>query len=137
MKTFFDSSAFAKRYLAEPGSAEVDELCHATDQLALCILCVPEILSALNRRVREKIVSRADYATVKARLLEDAHDAELIQLTEEVIADSIVILEQSAIRAMDALHISAAKAWQADLFVSADRAQAQAAHRVGLAHRLV
>lgn len=135
MKTFFDSSAFAKRYIAEQGSDEVDDLCQATDELALCAICVPEIVSALNRRVRERSVSRADYAVVKSRLLEDVRDAAIINLTDDVIAYAMLVLEQDPIRAMDALHIAAAKTWKADLFVTADKEQARAARRMGLKHK--
>lgn len=137
MKTFFDSSALAKRYIEEEGSAEVDQICRMTDELALCIICVPEIVSALNRRVREKTVSKSDYADVKSRLLEDVRDAQIINLTDDVVAYAIFILEQNPIRAMDALHIAAAKACRSDLFVSADKDQARAAHRMGLKHRTI
>ena len=137
MKTFFDSSAFAKRYIAESGSDVVDAICLTTDQLALCVICVPEIISALNRSVREKVVSRYDYATVKARLLEDVRDAEIINLTDDVVSHSMLIMEQNPIRAMDALHLAAAKAWNSDLFVSAEKEQTRAAHRIGLKHKLI
>ena len=49
MKTFFDSSAFAKRYVEEPGSQTVDSLCREATEVALSVLCVPEIISALMR----------------------------------------------------------------------------------------
>ena len=137
MKTFFDSSAFAKRYIEEEGSDEIDEICRMTDELALCIICVPEIVSALNRRVRERAVNRSDYTTVKSRLLDDVRDAQIINLTDDVVAYATLVLEQNPIRAMDALHIAAAKACQADLFVSADKDQARAAHRMGLKHRAI
>ena len=87
--------------------------------------------------VREKVVSRSDYATIKARLLEDVRDVELINLTDEVVTHSMIILEQHPVRAMDALHIASAQAWKADLFVSADQDQMRAVHRLGLAHRLI
>jgi predicted nucleic acid-binding protein len=132
MKTFFDASAFAQRYIAEQGSSAVDDICQATDELALCVICVPEILSALNRRVREKVIRRADYGAVKLRLLKDVRDAEIINLTDDVVANAMLVLEENSVRAMDALHIAAAKAWKADLFVTADRDQARAAHRMGL-----
>lgn len=137
MKAFLDSSALAKRYIAEPGSEEVDALCQAADRLGLCVLCVPEIVSALNRRVRERRVSRADYVAVKARLLEDVRDAEIVNLTEDVVADALRILERGAIRAMDALHLAAARAWGADVFASADKAQLRAARLSALKPRRV
>jgi predicted nucleic acid-binding protein len=49
VKTFFDSSAFAKRYIEESGSQNVDALCQEAGEVGLSVLCVPEIVSALNR----------------------------------------------------------------------------------------
>ena len=137
MKTFFDSSAFVKRYIAEEGSDKVEEICQETDELALCVICVPEILSALNRRVREKSVNRADYAAVRSQLLDDVRDAQIINLTDDVIAYTMLVLEQNPVRAMDALHIASAKAWKADLFVTADKDQSRAARSMGLKQKLI
>ena len=71
MKTLFDSSAFAKRYVDEDGSQEVDEICQATSILAVSVLCVPEIVSALNRQAfagdpgrLQKILSRTPLGRV-------------------------------------------------------------------------
>ncbi len=44
MKVFFDSSSYAKRFLDEAGSQEVESLCQQADSLGLSILCYPEIL---------------------------------------------------------------------------------------------
>ncbi len=71
MKTFLDSSAFAKRYVEESGSQTVETLCAAATDLALSIVCIPEIISALNRRVRERNLSTRQYETAKEYLSED------------------------------------------------------------------
>ena len=137
MRTFLDSSAFAKRYVDEVGSAAVDEACAEAGELALCILCVPEILSALNRRVREGTLSRRDYGRAKQRLAEDVADAIILDLTPAVIARTATILEHSPARAMDALHMACAVEWGADVFVSADRQQLLAAKQARLPTRFV
>ena len=49
MKIFFDSSAFAKRYIDEPGSDSVEAICQNATELALSVICMPEIISAMNR----------------------------------------------------------------------------------------
>jgi len=54
MKTFLDSSAFAKRFVDETGSDKVEETCAQASELGLSVICVPEIISALNRRRRER-----------------------------------------------------------------------------------
>lgn len=50
MRLSVDSSSLAKRYVQEDGSEKMDSLLHHASELALCIILVPEIISALNRR---------------------------------------------------------------------------------------
>ncbi len=137
MKTIFDSSAFAKRYVQEPGSEAVDALCMQATDLALSVVCIPEIISALNRRRRERALSSRQYRTAKESLFEDIRDAAIINLTPGVISTCTHILEESPVRAMDALHIACAIEWAADLFVSSDRRQVSAARKAGLETKLV
>ena len=132
MKTFFDSSSFAKRYVDEVGSGAVDDFCMGASELGLCVICAPEILSALNRRLREGSISSSDYAEAKGSLSFDVRDVVVINLTPAVISTCVSILESNAIRAMDALHVSCAVEWKAQLFVSSDTRQAAAARNAGL-----
>lgn len=137
MKTFFDASAFAKRYVEEPGSDDVEAACLAATDLGLCVIGVPEILSALNRRLRERALRRADYELIKARLLEDVADAALVDLTPAVIKETVALLEASPLRAADAMHVAAAVVWEAERFISADRRQLAAARKAGLRTKAV
>jgi predicted nucleic acid-binding protein len=131
-ETLLDSSAFAKRYVEEPGSEAVESLCLAASELGLCVVCVPEILSAMNRRLRERRLNRAQYAQIKQRLLEDIADADIVEFTPPVIAATVTVLEASVVRAADAMHVAAAVVWGAELFVSSDRQQLAAARKAGL-----
>ena len=137
MRTFFDSSAFAKRYVDEAGSAVVDVLCRQADDLGLSVICVPEIISALSRRLREQALSSYDYRKAKVGLAADIRDADVVNLLPAVIASCIVILESNPIRAMDALHVACALEWKAELFVSSDKRQITAAKKAGLRSKLV
>ncbi len=132
MKLICDSSAFAKRYVLEDGSENLDLLLQRASQLALCTLLVPEIISGLNRRRREQILSPDNYRTIKRNLMEDVHDAIVLQITPAVISNSVKLLENNTLRAMDALHIACALEWQAELFATADRRQLNAAQNAGL-----
>lgn len=132
MKIFFDSSAFAKRYVEEKGSEAVEQLCGDATELGLSVICVPEIISALDRRVREGALTRTQYRTAKSCLLTEAADATIIYVIPEVVADAIRVLETSVVRAMDALHIGCALQWNAELFVSSDVQQLRAARKMKL-----
>lgn len=132
MKVLVDSSAFAKRYVLEDGSEILDHILQNALQLALCIILVPEIISGLNRRLREQILLAKDYRKLKKQLLEDVRDATVLQVTPAVISSSVKLLESSVLRAMDALHVACALQWQAQLFVTADKRQLLAAKNSGL-----
>lgn len=137
MKVCLDSSAFAKRFVAEHGSDAVDEMCVHASELGLSVLCVPEVVSALNRRLRERLLTPRQYRLAKQYLLDDVRDADIIQLTPAVVGSAVLILETSPVRAMDALHVACALEWNADVFVSADRRLVSAAKRTGLKTKLI
>ena len=137
MKTFFDASAFAKRYVEETGSQLVDDICLNAKEVSISVICVPEIISALNRRIREKRLSRQDYGTIKRHLSDDVRDAVIVNLIPEVIATSTKLLEASPLRAMDALQVACALVWLAELFVSSDKQQINAAKKAGLKTKFV
>jgi uncharacterized protein len=129
---FTDSSALAKRYVADETSGKLDELLARADSLGVSVLCLPEIISGLCRRRRERFVSPAQYAAAKSALEADLEDATVIQLIDEVLLRSIQLLESNALRAADAIHIASALEWQADIFASADPRQCAAAKRSSL-----
>ncbi len=132
MKLFCDSSALAKRYVYEQGSESMDSFLQRASQLALCTILVPEIISALNRRRREQILSLREYRTIKRQLLEDIRDAIVLQITPAVISRSVQLLETNNLRAMDALHVACALEWKTEIFATSDKRQFAAAQKAGL-----
>jgi len=132
VKLFVDSSAFAKRYVEEQGGEELEKSLQKASELALCIILLPEILSALNRRRREGILSPSDYTLLKVRLLEDLHDSTILQITPAVVSQTVQLLENNTLRAMDSLHIACALEWGADIFLTSDARQFAAAKNAGL-----
>ena len=137
MRVFFDSSSFAKRFIDEAGSKDVEEICQNASSLGLSILCFPEIISALNRKVRENSLDNSSYLKIKSLLLEDLRDIQIIQLLPEVIGKSVLLLESNSLRSLDALYVACAIEWQSDLFVSSDKKQIHAAQRAGLSSRYI
>ncbi|MES2298046.1 MAG: type II toxin-antitoxin system VapC family toxin [Pseudomonadota bacterium] len=132
MKAFLETSAYAKRYVAEQGTDKVDALCQRCDSLVVSAICLPELISTLSRLVREKSLMKQDYQKLKHAAVSDLADVEICQITTPVIASSILLLESHPLRAMDALHLACAIAVAADVFVSADHRQLAAARKSGL-----
>ena len=132
MRIFFDSSAFAKRYVSEEGTDAVVQWCDRATEIALSGIALPELISAFCRLRRESKISEAQYQQLKDSLLADIEDAAICDLTPIVLAHSIASLERNTLRGMDAIHVGSAIAMQADLFVSADTRQCAAAAAAGL-----
>lgn len=132
MRLSVDSSSFAKRYIQEVGSDKLDDFLQQASELALCVILVPELISALNRRLREGALTEKEYRKAKDLLLDDVGDATVLQLTPAVVSRSVNLLEKNVLRAMDALHVACALEWKADLFVTSDRRQLDAAINSGL-----
>ena len=132
MNLFADSSALAKRYIVDEKSEELDRLLERAASLAVSVFCLPEIISALCRRRRERFLTRSQYAAAKAALEADLADAAVIVLIDEVLLRGVRLLESYPLRASDAIQISSALVWGTDMFVSADMRQCAAAKAVGL-----
>lgn len=132
MKVFLDTSAFAKRYVAEQGTDKVMALCQQADSLVVSVICLPELISTLSRLVREKKLSKADYRKLKGDTVADLADVDVCQITSGIMDSVILLLESHPLRAMDAIHLACALAVDPDTFVSADHRQLWAAQKVGL-----
>jgi len=132
MRIFFDSSAFAKRYIEEPGSEKVEDLCAQATQLGVSSICLPEVISGLRRLSRDSILTRNQYEVTKRALLKDFEDITVCNITPAVIGQTIHILETNVLRTLDALHIGCALEWEAEVFVSSDLRQISAAKKIGL-----
>lgn len=132
MKSFFDSSALAKRYVNEPGSDAVEEILEASSALGLCVISLPEVISALHRSRQIGTFGQEAYVALRAALVQDFADAEVVQLTEAVLKRCVQVLESNSVPSTNALHLAAALEWRANLFVSADQKQTTAARALGL-----
>ena len=132
MNTFLDSSAFTKHFVAEPGSDRVEEILSAASSLGISALSLPEIVSALCRRRREKMLEQRQYLRIKQALFEEAGDASVVYITDDAVGRAVELLERWPLRSSDSLQVACAAEWAADLFVSADAQQCHAARGYGL-----
>ena len=132
MRVFFDTSAFVKRYVSEPGTDAVLAWCDQATEIGLSGILLPEMISAFCRLHREARITDTQYRQLKSLLLADIEDAAICDLTPAVLGLAISSLEMNVLRGMDAIHIGSAVALKADIFISADKRQRDAAARAGL-----
>jgi uncharacterized protein len=132
MKLFFDTSAFIKRYIDEKGSDEIEKLCSSADNVGISIAMPIEVISTFSRLKREKRLNEKQYGLLKCELFSDIRDITVIALTPAIVNAAIIGIEQSPLKALDAVHIGCALEYEPDYFVSGDAQQLSAAAKMGL-----
>lgn len=93
MNVFLDSSALAKRYVQETGSERVEEILSLASSLGISVISLSEVVSALYRRRREKKLSHQQYLKARQALFEDAEDASVVAVTDQVVTRAVELLE--------------------------------------------
>jgi predicted nucleic acid-binding protein len=136
-RLMFDASALTKRYASEAGRDRVLMLFGAASELLVAAHCKTEVASALLRRRRDGSLPAQEFDRAWAAAQRDVADMTLVPLDAHVERFAFAAMEQGPLRGMDALHVGSALASRVDLFVTADRRQAQVARGMGLATELI
>lgn len=129
---FLDSSALAKVYHAETGTANMVALmADSGSELLISSLTVVEIQSVFSQKVREGVISPDDYALLKRRFAADIKRGRLVVknllLPHQRAAERLLGIHAQIrrLRTLDALQLGAAieigKLFTLDQFVCADK----------------
>jgi len=142
--TYLDSSALAKRYLPEVGSAWVARLCQQ-EPVAISLVALPELASALARRTREGALTAQQRDTLFQAFLRDARSFMVVEPGQAIAQQAAALLLTAPLlvrlRTLDALHVASARLAFARArrrgvatgsFIAADRALLDAASWAGL-----
>jgi uncharacterized protein len=110
---YFDTSALAKRYVVELGSSWVQAVVaqQSGQMIYTSVLTQPEIVSALQRRVREGTLEAHQAQQLAQQVLEHMTQSyALATITPPVITQACALLQRHPLRAYDALHLACALA---------------------------
>ena len=136
-RLMFDASALTKRYASETGRLRVLALFASASELLVAAHCKTEVATALLRRRREGSLPAAEFDRAWTAAQSDVADMTLVPLDARVERFAFAAMEHGPLRGMDALHVGSAIAAQVDLFVTADKRQAQVARAMGVATELI
>jgi predicted nucleic acid-binding protein len=136
-RLMFDASALSKRYASEAGRNRVLALFASASELLVAAHCKTEVASALLRRRREGSLPAPEFDRAWNAAQSDVADMTLVPLDARVERFAFAAMEQGPLRGMDALHVGSAIAARVDLFVTADKRQAQVARAMGLPTELI
>ena len=142
MWAYFDTSALVKRYVDEPGRADVVRLLRDFDVVTSAIAPV-ELRSAFRRRSADRSLSPAAAAAVLKRVTADRAFWIMVDVTGTVLDGAEKLVARLQLRTLDAIHVASAQLFAARMnlpavdFVSADHRQIEGAHGLGLTARLI
>ncbi len=112
MIVYLDASALVKRYVEEPGSAEVVGLIDDAGAVGTTILSRVEVAAALAKGARMKLLARRD-AAAALRIFNSEWEAFVrLQMTEVVVARAASLAWEHDLRGYDAAHLASALFWQ-------------------------
>ena len=142
---YFDSSALAKRYVSEPGSAWVRRIVGrgAAHNIYSVRITGAELVAALSLRSRVGTLSSAQATAAIARFRADFRRGyAIIEISETIISAAMDLAERYPLRGYDAVQLASAMLLRSNLlpaqrsalrFVSADGRLNAAAAAEGLA----
>ncbi len=141
---YVDTSALAKRYLLEPGTAWVNALL-MSESFAISHLAIVELASVLGRKTQEGAISPDSRDATFRTFLSDKERLVVLELSLEVVQEAATLLRDAPsfirLRSLDALHVASARLAFASArrqgmvtgaFVTADQRLVTAARWAGL-----
>jgi hypothetical protein len=108
---FFDSSALAKRYVTEAGTAWVQSLTDAAagNIVYVARITLVELVAAISRRRKNGDLTPADANAALADVRADfVSDYQVIEVTAALVAQAEALAERHALRGYDAVQLAAA-----------------------------
>ncbi len=112
MILYLDTSALAKKYIAEVGSAQVVAQLQAAELIGACWLTRVELPAAVAKAVRLKWLSSADGERAVRAFRAEWPSLLALQLSEGLAARADQLAWEYGLRAYDAVHLAAALMWQ-------------------------
>jgi predicted nucleic acid-binding protein len=119
---FFDTSALIKRYISEPGSNKVDELCEIAENIVVSPVTKIEVHSTLKRLLATNLISEDDYETVKNNIDYDFKYFTVLSFNEEIEKEAIKLIEKHQLKTLDSIQLASCLYRKADIkdFVVSD-----------------
>src|SRR5207253_1409432 len=108
---FFDSSALAKRYVAETGTTWVQSLADpaAGNSLFVARITLVELVSAISRRKRNgDLTLDATSAAISDIKVDFVSDYQIIEVTTALVTAASALTEKHGLRGYDAVQLAAA-----------------------------
>lgn len=138
MILYLDASALVKKYVAESGTAEVNDAIAIASSIGTSLLTRAEVGSALAKAVRLGVMTSSDGTLAAERFRAEWPYLFRIAATENIVAHADELAWMYGLRGYDAMHLASGLFWQESMrevvsFATFDRQLWVAAQAAGLA----
>ena len=137
MKAFLDTSALAKKYIAEKGSDEFDELLEKISEILISPLFWIELNSALERRFSEKSLTKRQLIQIRREVSYDMPYFSRVVWNENLERAAVEILKRYPLKTLDSIQLAAGTLSDADFFITSDKQLYRAAQEIFQETKLV
>ena len=103
---YLDTSAWAKRYFAEKGSAYISQIWLANERFACSGIGLVEIIAAISRRYRDPSYPPGSESRVISQAYSDYSDFLQIDIAPVILSRAAQLAETHKLRAADAVHLA-------------------------------
>ncbi len=134
MSLYFDTSAFVKLFMTEPGSDLARAMWSSSEILATNRVTYVEARAAVAAARRAGRLPETEHGAVDEALEDRFLEVEVIEVTAEIARTAGNLADEHLLRGYDAVHLASSLALSGDpvVMVTWDRELAWAAYRSGL-----
>ncbi|MBN1314345.1 MAG: type II toxin-antitoxin system VapC family toxin [Anaerolineales bacterium] len=115
MIVYLDASALVKRYVAERGSASVNDLITKAAIVGTATISRAETAAALAKATRVGALTRNEGKAALQVFYSEWLDLIRLQLTEPILDQAGALAWEYGLRGYDAVHLATARLWQSSM----------------------
>lgn len=127
MKAFLDTSALIKKYVAEPGSDQLEDHLEKIAEIVVAPLYWIELNSALERRLHEKTLAHQQVTAIRQEAGKDLNYFSRIVWNEPLEQKAVEMIRKYYFKALDSIQLASGILSKADLFLTSDQSLYKAA----------
>ena len=121
MKIFIDSSSLFNKYITEAGSDTLEIVLKEASMIIVSPVTLLELTATLERRFREKTLSKHQMEVIKSELFKDFKYFHQIIWDETLEKESLSLVGKYPLRTLDAIQLASGCLSKSDLFVASDK----------------
>ena len=120
MKAFIDTSSLVKKYIEEDGSNKLDKCLEEITELIISPITSLEINSVLERKLREKTITKAESVIVEKEYRKDLIYMGVVNWNSNLENKSIELIRKHQLKVFDGLQLASGVLSKSNLFITSD-----------------